>query len=223
MAQPAEAFEFDAGQRHGDASSLSDLRFRRLLGEAAWATLPAAVQARFSKRLDGGTPAVYLGQITSMRVSRAGWLLAQVLRCLGAPLPLDCKAGATSIVTVSEDAASHGQFWSRHYASRRGFPQIIQSCKRFRGPTGLEEAIGFGIVMALRADADEGALVFRSAGYAIDAGGLRLSLPATLSPGALTVTHREVDAETFLFTLHLEHPRVGLLLHQEGLYHEARP
>jgi len=221
MAQPAEALKFDPGTRDSDTRGLLDLRFRRLLGEAAWARLPPAVQARFSKRLDEGRPAIYCGRITCMRVSRAGRILARALRVIGAPLPLDCKVGDTSIVTVTEDARSHGQFWSRHYARRRGFPQIVQSSKRFCGPTGLEEAIGFGIVMALGARAENGALVFRSAGYAIATGSHRLPFPQFLSPGALTVTHREVDTETFLFSLHLEHPRFGLLMHQEGLYREA--
>ncbi len=202
---------------------LGDIRFRALLGAQQWALLPPAVQQRFSKRVAGGRTVVYKGKVTATAFSRAGFALAHLLRLIGSPLPISRATGNPSVVSVTEDAASGGQFWTRLYVRERGFPQVIHSVKRFAGPTGLEEAVGFGIVMALRLSVVDGALVFSSADYALCIGHCRISLPKWITPGALTVTHEEIDATTFRFTLTLRHTFFGTLVRQEATYSEETP
>jgi hypothetical protein len=199
-----------------------DPRFRALLSVQDWDLLPCAIRRRFSKRLAGGATAIYVGMIDSMRVSPSGRLLAQALRLVGAPLPLHLDTNVPSIVSVTEDLATGGQIWTRLYARRGGFPQIIQSSKRFTGPTGLEEYIGRGITMALVPKATATALIFKSAGYSIRLGRLRLAIPQWLMPGHVTVTHEEVTPEIFRFTLELRHAFFGVLLRQSGLFHEEK-
>jgi Domain of unknown function (DUF4166) len=201
----------------------TDLRFQALLGPRDWNLLPAAVRRRFSKRLAGGATAIYVGMIDSMNISLPGRMLAQALRLIGAPLPLHQDINVPSIVSVTEDLATGGQIWTRLYARRGGFPQIIQSSKRFTGPTGLEEYVGRGITMALLPRVTPTALAFESAGYSIRFGRLRLAIPRWLTPGHVTVTHEEVTPETFRFTLVLRHPLLGVLLRQSGLFHEEKP
>ena len=200
---------------------LGDLRFRALVGDSDWHSLPAAIRRRFSKRLAAGDTAVYAGTITQTRMSRAGWLLAQAARIIGGPLPLHCEPNVASVVTVTEDGASGGQVWTRLYARRRGFPQMIHSAKRFSGPTGLEEHVGRGISMALRVAVKDGALEFRSAGYFVQLLGRRIALPAWASPGALLVTHAETGAGRFRFTLSVTHPRLGVLIEQTAEFQES--
>jgi hypothetical protein len=135
---------------HDDAANaapVADLRFRALLRDDDWAKLPSAVRSRFSKRLADGNTVVYVGEVLEMRMSRAGWLFAQAARLIGAPLPTSRDSHVPSVVTVTEDRAHGGQIWTRLYARRRGFPQIIHSLKQFTGPTGLEEYLGFGFGM----------------------------------------------------------------------------
>lgn len=199
---------------------LVDLRFRALLGPAEWEKLPADVRARFSKRLSGAAAATYVGRIAELRMNRAGRILSQILRLIGAPLPICLDTDIASVVTVTEDGATGGQVWTRLYAKRGGFPQVIHSAKRFAGPTGLEEYIGYGIAMALRLTVENGTLAFRSAGYNLKLGRFRLPLPRWLTPGQLTVTHRETGAGTFEFALDLSHPLFGELLHQSGQYRD---
>ena len=213
------------GQRRSTravAEQIGDFRFRGLLSPADWAALPPAVRHRFSKRLAGGATAIYTGHVTICTMSRTGWLLAQALRMIGAPLPLARQTGLPTIVTVTEEYASSGQNWTRVYAQKSGFPQVIHSTKRFSGPTGLEEYIGHGIRMALTLSVDNGTLVFTSAAYFIDFGRLRLRVPRWLAPGQTVVTHRETAGDEFLFTLDLTHPWLGTLIHQEALYTEVQ-
>jgi hypothetical protein len=68
-------------------AALHDLRFRTLLSDDDWKRLPPATRQRFSKRLADGSTAVYVGEVTRISFSRAGWWLAQIARLIGGPLP----------------------------------------------------------------------------------------------------------------------------------------
>jgi hypothetical protein len=125
------------------------------------------------------------------------------------------------IVTVTEDVASGGQIWTRICARSDGFPQVIHSAKRFMGPTGLEEYIGCGISMALRLSVEHEGLFFRSAGYFLCLGKLRLRIPEWLTPGELTVSHTDLGGGLFRFTLEVIHPRLGVLICQSAVFAEA--
>jgi hypothetical protein len=204
-------------------AALCDLRFRMLLPDDDWKRLPPATRQRFSKRLADGSTAVYVGEVIEISFSRIGWWLAQLARLIGGPLPISTDTQVPSIVTVTEDAVTSGQIWTRIYARRNGFPQVIHSSKRFAGPTGLEEYLGFGVGMALRIVVDGEALLFRSAGYFVQVGRLKFWLPAFLTPGDLTVTHTDLGGEEFQFALEITHPRFGMLVRQSAVFREATP
>jgi hypothetical protein len=208
--------------RIADAAS-SDGRFRALLSDADWAALPLAVRRRFSKRLADGRTAVYVGKVVETWTSRAGRLLAQALRLIGGPLPTARDSGVPAVVSVTEDEASGGQIWTRIYARRRGFPQVIHSSKRFCGPTGIEEHVGCGVGMTLEVGVEDRALVFRSHRYFVHLGGRRIVLPAWATPGRLTVTHSEETGGRFTFSLEIVHPRLGPLIRQLVSFQEATP
>lgn len=210
--------------RHALASHTSppyDIRFRQLVGEHGWACLPAAVQKRFSKRVAENVLAQYQGAIVETRHSWAGWILAQLCRLVGGPLPLYSDAAVPAAVIVSEDRASGGQCWTRIYGRKQGFPQVIHSAKRFAGPTGLEEYLGRNLGMALQVQASDRGLVFESDHYFVTIAGRRLPLPRWLGPGQTTVTHWDMGAGRFAFDLDLVHPVLGELVHQHAEFHDA--
>jgi hypothetical protein len=202
--------------------SLIDLRFRALVADDDWAELPVPIRRRFSRRLADGNTAVYVGEILETRTNTAGWLLAHAARLIGSPFPVSRDTHVPSVVCVTEDMANGGQIWTRLYARRRRFPQIVHSSKRFAGPTGLEEHVGHGVGMTLTMEVKDDALVFRSRDYFVELFGLRIRLPAWLTPGALSVTHAECADGRFSFTLDVVHPRFGLMIRQMGLFREAR-
>jgi hypothetical protein len=205
-----------------DGLALGDLRFRALVPAADWSKLPLPIRHRFSRRLADGETAVYVGEILEAHLSGAGWLLAQLLRLIGAPLPTAPDAHVPSVVTVTEEVATGGQVWTRLYGRRRSFPQVIHSSKRFAGHTGLEEYVGYGIGMALTVTVADGALVFRSNGYFIEILAHRFFLPAWATPVALSVTHAEIGDGRFLFTLEIVHPRFGLIVRQTAAFRECQ-
>ncbi|MBC9879597.1 DUF4166 domain-containing protein [Bradyrhizobium sp. INPA01-394B] len=200
---------------------LDDRRFRSLLSDEDWGRLPLATWRRFSKRVADGDSVVYVGVVDEVSFSNIGWWFAQAARLIGGPLPTGPDTGVPMIVTVTEDGATGGQTWTRICARKRGFPQVIHSAKRFAGPTGLEEYVGFGVSMALRIAVEGETLTFRSAGYGLQLGRLWIPLPQWLTPGDLTVTHRDLGEGVFRFTLDVIHPRYGTLIHQSALFRET--
>jgi Domain of unknown function (DUF4166) len=198
---------------------LDDHRFHDLLPDEEWGRLPLAVWRRFSKRFADGETVVYVGTVEEASFTPAGWWLAQLARVIGGPLPLCTETGVPMVVTVTE--ASGGQIWTRICARSNGFPQVIHSAKRFAGPTGLEEYVGYGVSMALRMSVEHEALVFRSVGYSLQFGPSRLPLPMRFTPGDLTVTHSDLGGGTFRFTLEIVHPRFGKLIRQSAVFREA--
>jgi hypothetical protein len=203
--------------------ALGDLRFRALLSTADWAALPAPIRQRFSKRVAGGETAVYSGLVEHTSLSRPGWLFAQMARLCGSPLPLAELCDVPAVVSVTEDMVTGGQIWTRLYARRDGFPQIIHSSKRFAGLTGLEEYVGHGVGMELTVHVEENALVFRSARYFLRIGRFGFHLPAWLTPGALAVRHAELGGGRFTFTLDVVHPFFGRVIHQHAVFREVVP
>ena len=196
----------------------NDPRFSALLDPIAWFRLPPPIRERFSKRLVPGASITYAGEIVESRRTRFGNLLAQLSRLIGAPLPLHDDIAVPAVVTVTEDAATGGQFWTRMYGRPRGFPQVIHSSKRFAGPTGLEEYLGRGFGIALTVGTDTEALHFRSDHYFVVLGTVRLRLPRWLEPGALVISHIERGGGWFAFVLTLRHPLFGEVVHQTALF-----
>jgi hypothetical protein len=201
----------------------NDKRFSGLVGEKAWHSLPAAIRARFGKRLQGGASVAYQGKVIAMHMNLAGRILAHVARLIGGPLPFDLSSiGQPAVVTVTEDIAGEGQFWIRQYGRQAGFPQVVHSSKRFAGPTGLEEYIGFGIGMALKVVVQQNDLLFKSDHYFVQLFGRRFRFPKLLSPGALTVGHHDMGGGQFRFSLDLKHRFFGQMMHQDALFNDAK-
>lgn len=200
-----------------------DSRFSALIGAKAWNSLPAAVRHRFGKRLQGGVSVAYQGKVVAMKMNLAGWILAHAARVVGSPLPYDLSSvDQPAVVTVTEDIAGSGQFWIRQYGRKAGFPQVVHSSKRFCGPTGLEEYLGYGIGMALKVRVEGNALLFKSDHYFVRAFGVRIRLPRALSPGALVIGHHDLGEGQFRFSLDLKHRLFGQMIFQDAVFNDAK-
>jgi hypothetical protein len=198
-----------------------ETRFAHLVGES-WMQLPAPIRRRFSRHLADGERTVYLGSVAATHMTLVGRLVAQLARLVGAPLPLEAGGCVPVTVIVTGSERLCGQVWTRVYDRAHGFPQVIQSLKRFGGATGLEEIVARGVGMRLKLKVRDRALVFRSAGYFICCLGVQLSLPNWLTPGVIEVVHREESRGQFSFSLSVRHLWAGHIIDQIAFFREEQ-
>ncbi len=75
--------------------------------------------------------------------------------------------------------------------------------------------------MSLDVFEEQGSLVFRSRRFWLLWGGLRIAVPALLTPGECRVTHTDLadlGPGLFRFTLSMVHPLWGETFHQSGVF-----
>ncbi len=185
-----------------------------LIGPAAWARLPAAVQRRFAA---GHAEATYRG-LMDMRCSRLGRVLAWLVKPLRSPLAAVNASGLPTTVRVR--AVGTGVVWERHFGDGAG---RVFSTKELDANGRLQERTRGGLGMALDVFEHDGALVFQSHRYFLDIGALRLVMPRLLSPGTCRVEHRDLGHGLFRFTLSMSHPLWGETFHQTGVFVDPSP
>jgi hypothetical protein len=189
--------------------------FERLLGPAAWACLPAAVQVRFGTASHHRT-VVYDGEMV-VRANPIGWLFAQVCRLIGTPLAPWRGEAVPVRVDVYLDRRG-GLAWDRTYDFAGRKPVMVSSAKLMSPRGALMEVVRGGLGMTLAVTVEDAALHFRSLGYFATLGALRIPLPLLASPGRAHVIHADMGGGTFRFTLIFTHPLFGQTLFQDGLF-----
>ncbi len=190
--------------------------FRDLVGPAGWDRLDADIQRRFSPG-HAATAILYRGRMDVER-SMIGAVFAALALLIGAPLPVRRAMDAPTIVRVWDDRHG-GVVWERRLHLRPNRPPAcIRSTKRL-GPTGaLLECVDGGLGMVLAVFEQDRSLVFESRRYFFALGGMRIPIPAFLTPGRCRVTHAAVAPTRFRFTLEMDHPAWGRTFHQTGLF-----
>lgn len=189
--------------------------FRKLLGEAAWKRLPAAVQLRFAADAHDSAATVYRGRM-QVRASLCGRWFAQLCRLIGTPVaPF---VGDTVPVHVRVSNCDRGIVWERRYEFPDRAPVTVSSIKQLDDDGTLVEALNAGLHMRLRVYEERGELHFLSTGYFFRAGRIRLALPGWFLPGATHVIHEDRGDGQFRFSMSTEHAWFGEMFFQEGLF-----
>lgn len=194
------------------ADRAAPLDLRALLGELAWHRLPVSVRHRFEA---GHPDTVYEGRMAKLECSWVGRCFAALSRIVGAPLTAMRAESVPAVVRVSDDGRG-GVIWERRFQTVGRDAAVVRSTKEL-GPDGLLfERTDGGLGMALAVFEQDGALVFESRRYELVLGRRRLVIPAFLTPGICRVTHTDLGAGCFRFTLTMDHPLWGRTFHQTG-------
>ncbi len=190
-----------------------------LVGAAGWAHLPAAVQHRFSV---AHADVTYEGHM-DLRCSWIGHIYAALARVLGGPLAHMNTCAVPTTVRVSDNGRG-GVIWERcFHTGSVGQDRFVRSTKELGADGGLLERTVGGLSMSLDVFEEAGALVFQSRRFWLVWGRLRLPVPALLTPGTCRVTHTDLGAGLFRFTLSMVHPLWGETFHQTGVFADPTP
>jgi hypothetical protein len=193
------------------------------VGAEGWARLPAAVQRRFAA---AHADTVYRGHM-DLACSRVGRVVALLSAVFGGPLTGRNAQQVPTTVQVRGNGRG-GVVWERRFqrdADDGGAApdRIVRSTKEIDSDgVTLRERTEGGLSMALRVFEDDGALVFESQRYFFAFGRWHLPVPALLSPGVCRVSHRDLGAGRFRFTLTMTHPRWGQTFRQTGVFADPR-
>jgi hypothetical protein len=185
-----------------------------VLGADAWLRLPEAVRERFA---DDAAGATYAGAYEIVRAHWLGRAFAWLGLLFGTPVAPRCGADVAARVLVRPNEA--GVVWTRIYEWGDGTADEVRSTKVVTARGTLVEQLPGRLHMPLHVFEAGRVLHFVSRGYYFDLGlGLRLPLPAQLSPGVTHVEHIDLGHGWFRFTMTVTHPVFGELFFQTGRF-----
>jgi len=193
------------GARHG---------LRAVLGAAAWERLPEAARERFA---EAAGAVDYAGSFEVVRASFVGRLFAWMGTLVGTPVAPGIGENVAARVRVRPNA--EGVEWIREYRWEDGRVDQVHSTKVVTADNRLVEKLPARLCMPLDTYVEGAVLHFVSLGYYFDLGfGLRLWLPALLTPGVTHVEHIDLGHGWFRFTMTVAHPLLGEMFFQTGRF-----
>lgn len=195
--------------------------FKKILG-SAWGGLHPDIQARFDKNPLPGKPLHYRGRLSELTCSKLGRLLGYLTMPLikGALMPYnDADFPADIQVYSKPDCASI--FKQRIYRLNVRKPVMFTSFMAESSKGEVLEYVGMGLGMKLVLDVRDGNLHFESDGYFWEVFGVRIPLPAMITPGKTFLCHRNNHANQFDIRIEIRHALFGTMFTQVGVFREV--
>lgn len=204
---------------HNPPDLISDKKtnYRALLGEKAWCRLHPAIRKRFAENTYQQS-VTYTGMMSDVYSSIAGRALAQFCRVVGTPLALHNGRNIPCKVEVYSNGKLQGMTWDRRYYFPGGKVNRVKSTKCISPESGLIEVVGCGFGMQLKIYEQDAALFFSSTEFFWQIGRFRIAIPDFLTPGHTIVSQRAIDDRNFEFTLNVNHPILGKVFYQAGVF-----
>ena len=188
--------------------------FEKILADS-WADLGAVIQRHYFLRpfsddyicVSGEMSEIYHSLIAKLFLP-IGMLFGAVVPYRGKNVPIDVHYAA------SEKNAN--LYWDRvfRFSEKKHF-----HFRSFMEPVSDNEVIEFvrfGVGMRLKVTAENGAIVFRDAGYVWRMFGRNIPIPVGLFLGRAYVEERPIDENRFGMKMTLEHPVFGVMFRYEG-------
>lgn len=190
--------------------------FQDILG-ADWHRLGEVIRRHYFLRPFSSDYICVRGTMHEVSHSAIARLLIPMARLFGALVPYRGREVPIEVhyTTRLDDGTIH---WDRvfHFPGRTPFH--FRSHMECVGGSRVIEFVRFGVGMRLNVTAEDGALVFRDAGYIWRLFGVDVPLPMGLLMGRAYVEERPIVADHFSMRMTLTHPLFGELFRYNGSF-----
>lgn len=190
--------------------------FKKIMGED-WYKLNPNIQKRFSEKTYPNHPLKYMGNLTELKCSFWGQILAHLTQPFipGALIPYNTQICPVDIQVYTKEN-SPCLYKERIYRIPNRNP-IKFTSHMIESETGeVLEYVGCGLGMKLVVFEKEGNLHFKSDGYFIDIGLCRLPIPSLLAPGDVYLMHIDEGENKFRISIEITHRWLGIMFIQKG-------
>ena len=201
------------------AEHLNGMGLRDLVGMTGWSRLAPGIRNRLGIEPADGERRVYKGTMLTVGLTWAGRIMAYAGRLLGAPMAWSTGHNVPCEVHVYRESRG-GLVWERRYDFTNAGRQVARTVKRCDGRGHLLECFGDHAGMTLHVFEEGAALHFVSEDFFLLFGEWKLKLPRFVSPGELHVAQHDEGNGLFRFTMEVNHPVLGCVAEQDGLFRE---
>lgn len=188
--------------------------FKTILGNE-WMKLGSIVRRHYSLKPYSENYVRVDGVMEVIHHSLFAKLLIPFGLLFGAIVPYRAKSVLTSVHYTSHPNNAN-LYWDRVFELRPNKCFHFKSYMQHTKDNEVIEYVRFGVGMRLRVTVENGALVFRDAGYIWKIFGFNLPIPVGLLFGKAYVEERPIDEDSFSMKLELNHPVFGMLFHYHG-------
>ena len=195
---------------------MTDSIFQTVLGDS-WDELGDVIQRHYFLRpysddyicVSGVMSEVYHSMIAKLFLP-FGMLFGAVVPYRGKDVPIDVH------YSCSKDNSNI--YWDRVFKFSERNHYHFKSHMEIAEGNEVIEFVRFGVGMRLRVTAENGAIVFRDAGYIWRLFGKDIPIPVGLLFGKAYVEERPVDENNFEMKMTLEHPLFGVMFRYTGAF-----
>lgn len=183
----------------------------------AWQTLPPVIQRHYAVQEGQGSSLVGV-----MTIAYPHFMLPMIglISCFGG---LVFRRGSNVHTRVEKTADNQGVLhWHRTLRFPDGKTAHFRSQMTYQTEHALIETIRYGFGIRLRAEAEDGRLVYRSQGHCWQGAGLRITLPDWLLLGTATISEQALSADSFRLDFTIRHPWWGETYSYRGDFRYAK-
>ena len=195
--------------------------FKKIMGHK-WNNLHPNIQERFNHKASPTQPLQFVGELTELRCSFWGKILAYLTQpfIAGALIPYNSNQCAVDIDVYTEEHSSF-LYKKRLYKIPNRKPIEFISYMTESKTGDILEYVGCGIGMKLLVFEKETNLHFKSDGYFIDIGLCCLPIPKLFSPGDIYLIHINEGKDKFRIVIDITHKWLGKMFLQKGIFHSV--
>lgn len=194
--------------------------FQEILGDS-WGELGNVIKRHYFLRPFSDDYICVSGEMSEIYHSSIAKLFIPFGMLLGAVVPYRGNDVPVDVHYASSNENAH-IYWDRVFKFTEKNHYHFKSRMEHVRDNEVIEFVRFGLGMRLKVTAENGAIVFRDAGYIWRLFGMDIPVPVGLFFGNAYVEERPIDENNFRMKMTIEHRLFGVMFRYEGTFNLGR-